>query len=252
MNFEFLLDPNVWATFALLVGLELVLGIDNVLMISIMTDNLKPEEKPKAVRAGLALAFILRIVALLGVSALIALKTPVLFGMSWKDIILASGGLFLIYKASKEIHHSVENPLGEEGSTAKKLSTFGAAIAQIAILDLVFSIDSVITAVGLTPHLVVIFAAVIVSFGIVLLFARKVGDFIHHHPALKVLCLAFLLVIGVTLIMEGFHQHMPKGYLYGPMGFALVVELAQMRQAHKIKQSQAAAKASIRGNPSVR
>ncbi len=239
MNFEFLLDPNVWATFALLVGLELVLGIDNVLMISIMTDALKPEEKPKAVRAGLALAFILRIVALLGVSALIALKEPVAFGLSWKDIILASGGLFLIYKASKEIHHSVENPLGEDGPAAKKLASFGAAIAQIAILDLVFSIDSVITAVGLTPHIVVIFAAVIVSFGIVLLFARKVGDFIHQHPALKVLCLAFLLVIGVTLIMEAFHQHMPKGYLYGPMGFALVVELAQMRQAHKIKQAKA-------------
>lgn len=240
MNFDFLLDPNVWATFALLVGLELVLGIDNVLMISIMTDNLKPEEKPKAVRTGLALAFILRVTALLGVSALIALKAPVAFGLSWKDIILASGGLFLIYKASKEIHHSVENPLGDESATAKKLSSFGAAIAQIAILDLVFSIDSVITAVGLTPHLPVIFAAVIVSFGIVLLFARKVGDFIHQHPALKVLCLAFLLVIGVTLIMEAFHQHMPKGYLYGPMGFALVVELAQMRQAHKLKQRLAA------------
>ena len=240
MNYDFLLDPNVWATFALLVGLELVLGIDNVLMISIMTGNLKPEEKPKAVRAGLALALILRISALLGVSALLALKTPVIFGLSWKDIILASGGLFLIYKASKEIHHSVENPLDEEGASAKKLSSFGAAIAQIAILDLVFSIDSVITAVGLTPHLVVIFAAVIVSFVIVLLFARKVGDFIHNHPALKVLCLAFLLVIGVTLIMEAFHQHMPKGYLYAPMGFALIVELAQMRQAHKIKQRSAA------------
>ena len=241
MNFDFILDPNVWATFALLVGLELVLGIDNVLMISIMTDSLKPEEKPKAVRAGLALAFVLRVTALLGVSALLALKNPVVFGLSWKDIILASGGLFLIYKASKEIHHSVENPLDDEGGTANKIGSFGAAIAQIAILDLVFSIDSVITAVGLTPHLAVIFAAVIVSFGIVLLFARKVGDFIHQHPALKVLCLAFLLVIGVTLIMEAFHQHRPKGYLYGPMGFALVVELAQMRQAHKIKQRSASA-----------
>ncbi len=228
MNFEFLLDPNVWATFALLVGLELVLGIDNVLMISIMTDGLPAAQKPKAVRTGLALAFILRIVALLGVSALIALKEPVVFGLSWKDIILAAGGLFLIYKASKEIHHSVENPDGDESATAKRVTTFGAAIAQIAILDLVFSIDSVIT-------------AVVVSFGIVLLFARKVGDFIHQHPALKVLCLAFLLVIGVTLILEGFHQHIPKGYLYAPMGFALLVEIAQMRQAHKLKQRRAAA-----------
>lgn len=241
MNFEFLLDPNVWATFALLVGLELVLGIDNVLMISIMTDGLPAAQKPKAVRAGLALAFILRIVALLGVSALIALKEPVVFGLSWKDIILAAGGLFLIYKASKEIHHSVENPEGDASATAKRVTTFGAAIAQIAILDLVFSIDSVITAVGLTPHLIVIVTAVVVSFGIVLLFARKVGDFIHQHPALKVLCLAFLLVIGVTLILEGFHQHIPKGYLYAPMGFALLVEIAQMRQAHKLKQRRAAA-----------
>lgn len=236
MSLEFLSDPNVWATLALLVGLELVLGIDNVLMISIMTDGLPAGEKQRAVRAGLALAFGLRIVALLGVSALLALTAPVLFGLSWKDLILISGGLFLIYKASKEIHHSVEHPVDEAGGPTRRANTFLAAISQIAILDLVFSIDSVITAVGLTPHLVVIIAAVVVSFAIVLLFAQAVGSFIHRHPALKVLCLAFLLVIGVTLLLEGFHQHVPRGYLYAPMGFALVVELIQMRQAARIRR----------------
>jgi predicted tellurium resistance membrane protein TerC len=237
MATDFLLDPNVWATFALLIGLELVLGIDNVLMISIMTAGLPHHQRPAAVKTGLALAFVLRIAALLGVSALLALKTPVIGGLSWKDIILAAGGLFLVYKAATEIHHSVEHPIDDEAhGPARKLSSFGAAIGQIALLDLVFSIDSVITAVGLTPHLIVIVAAVIVSFTIVLFFAQRVGDFIHRHPALKVLCLSFLLVIGVTLILEGFHQHIPKAYLYAPMGFALVVELIQMRQAARIRK----------------
>ncbi len=236
MDLSFFADPNVWATFALLVGLELVLGVDNVLMISIMTDGLAADQKPRAVRTGLALAFILRITALLGVSALLALKDPVVFGLSWKDLILAAGGLFLVYKASREIHHSVEHPLDDESTVKQVATSFGAAIAQIAVLDLVFSIDSVITAVGLTPHLTVIIAAVVVSFVVVLFFAQRVGDFIHTHPALKVLCLAFLLVIGVTLVLEGFHQHIPKGYLYGPMGFALLVEMAQMRQSKKMKR----------------
>ncbi len=242
MNLEFLADPNVWATFALLIGLELVLGIDNVLMISIMTDGLPAHEKRKAVRTGLALAFLLRITALLGVSALLALKAPVLFGLSWKDLILITGGLFLVYKASREIHHSVEHPVEDPSVVTRRANTFFAAISQIAILDLVFSIDSVITAVGLTPHLPVIVAAVVVSFAVVLVFAQAVGEFIHRHPALKVLCLAFLLVIGVTLLLDGFHHHVPRGYLYAPMGFALVVELIQMRQAARIRKAAATSK----------
>lgn len=233
---DYLADPSTWATLALLIGLELVLGVDNVLMISLMTSRLAPEARPTAMRSGLALAFVLRITALLGVTALLALTKPVAFGLSWKDLVLGAGGLFLVYKAAREIHHSVEHPVDEAEKNLRRAAGFGAVIVQIAMLDLVFSIDSVITAVGLTPHLMVIIVAVVLSFVVVLFFARRVGDFIHSHPALKVLCLAFLMVIGVTLLLEAFHHHVPRGYLYAPLGFALLVELAQMRQAANAKK----------------
>lgn len=232
---EIFTDPNSWATFALLIGLELVLGIDNILLISIITGRLPEHEREKARLFGLGFALVARIVALLGATALIQMTEPVFKGLSWKDLVLISGGLFLLYKAVKEIHHVVEG--GDEGGEVKSGSTFWLAISQIVILDVVFSIDSVITAVGLTPHLSIIIAAVLISFVIVLFFAKAVAEFVQAHPALKILALSFLVVIGVTLFLEGFHQHVAKAYIYLPMGFALVVELLQMRYAKKRKKT---------------
>lgn len=224
----FLTDPNLVATFALLVGLELVLGIDNILLISIVTSRLPESKRALARILGLSIALALRLLMLFGVTALQQMTDPVLFGGSWRDLILLGGGLFLLYKAAKEMHHVVERS-HEEAALGMEVMGLGAAIGQIVALDAVFSIDSVITAVGLTDVLAVICAAVVVSFIGVLIFARSISEFVLRHPTLKILALAFLLVIGVTLCMESFHYEIPKAYLYLPMGFALMVELVQLR-----------------------
>jgi predicted tellurium resistance membrane protein TerC len=225
------MDYSLLATFALLIGLELVLGIDNILLISIITDRLPQDLRKKARYLGLGLAMGMRCLMLLGAAYLLALEQPVLFGLSWKKIILLVGGGFLLVKAVKEIHHVVEGV--HDHSTARALATtFGAAITQIVLLDIVFSIDSVITALGLTDSLGVIYAAVLCSFGLVLVFAGTIAEFVGHHPTLKILALSFLVTIGVTLCVEGLGGHVPKGYIYLPMGFALVVELLQLRFAH--------------------
>jgi predicted tellurium resistance membrane protein TerC len=223
------MDLNLLATFALLVGLELVLGIDNILLISILTDRLEPAMRRKARLTGLAMALVGRLLLLLGASALVHMEEPVLFGFSWKAIVLLAGGAFLLFKAVKEIHHVVEVVKEEDGATKKVYSSFGAAILQILLLDLVFSIDSVITAVGLTDNLAVIYSSVIASFLLVLAFSGPVATFIQRHATLKILALSFLVTIGVTLTMEGLGGHVPKAYIYLPMGFALAVELLQMR-----------------------
>lgn len=226
------MDLNLLATFALLVGLEIVLGIDNILLISILTDRLPSEIRNKARLIGLGIALGARCLLLLGASWLLELSQPAVMGFSWKDIILLSGGAFLIYKAVKEIHHAVEGiSHGPEVKTAVHM-TFSSVISQIVLLDIVFSIDSVITAVGLTDHLAVIYAAVIVSFVFVLAFSGKIAGFIQIHPTLKVLALSFLVTIGVTLCVEGLGGHVPKSYIYLPMGFALLVEALQMRLQH--------------------
>lgn len=214
---------------ALLVGLELVLGIDNVLVIAVFAGRLPENQRRKARMVGLSLALIARIAMLWVVLALAGLTDPLLFTLSVRDVILLAGGLFLLYKAVKEIYHTVE--LREEkaraAGTLKK--GFPSVITQIVLLDIVFSIDSVITAVGLTNQVWVIIGAVILSFVAILFFAGPVGEFILHHPALKILALSFLITIGVTIFMEGMHKHVPKAYIYLPMGFALLVELLQMR-----------------------
>jgi predicted tellurium resistance membrane protein TerC len=214
---------------ALLLGLELVLGIDNVLVIAVFAGRLPENQRRKARTIGLALALVARIGMLVLVLALASLTTPVLFTLSVRDMILLAGGLFLLYKAVKEIHLTVE--LKEETEIAQGAVPrgFAAVITQIVLLDIVFSIDSVITAVGLTSQLWVIVGAVLLSFIAILFFAGPVGDFILHHPALKILALSFLITIGVTIFMEGLHKHVPKAYIYLPMGFALGVELLQMR-----------------------
>ena len=216
------------ALLALLIGLELVLGVDNVLVIAIFTGRLPEEQRGKARVIGLVLAMVARIVMLFVVLALARLTEPLAYDLSVRDLILLTGGLFLIYKAVREIHHAVE--LSEEHETGKAAARgFAAVITQIVLLDIVFSIDSVITAVGLTDRLWVIVSAVVLSFAAILVYARQVSDFILNHPALNLLALSFLITIGVTIFMEGLHRHVPKGYIYLPMGFALMVELLQMR-----------------------
>lgn len=215
------------ATLALLLGLELVLGIDNILVISIFVARLDEAERNRARLVGLSLALVARLVMLVVVLALASLTAPVLFTLSVRDLLLLAGGLFLLYKAVREIHKTVE--LTEEEAHVSKAHTFSSVITQIVLLDIVFSIDSVITAVGLTSQLWVIVTAVVLSFAAILVFAKRIGDYILGHPALKILALSFLVTIGVTIFMEGLHQEVPKAYIYLPMGFALVVELLQMR-----------------------
>ncbi len=233
---------NVIGVLLLLLGLELVLGVDNILVISIMVSRLAPEQQQRARIIGLSVALVARIVLLFGVTWLLGLSTligedfpalagvPILSRMSVKDLILLAGGLFLIYKAVKEIHHVVE--AHDEIGGVRKLDTFTGVITQIVLLDIVFSLDSVITAVGMIDELWVIITAVVLAFGVVLAFAKPIGDFILANPALKILALSFLVTIGVTITMEAFHRDVPKAYIYLPMAFALGVELIQMRYSH--------------------
>lgn len=221
------MDLNLLPTFALLVGLEIVLGIDNILLISILTDRLPAGSRNKARFIGLGLALGARLLLLMGAAYLVQLEEPVFWGLSWKSLVLICGGGFLLFKAVKEIHHTVEE--SQHKSTETVYAQFSAVITQIVILDLVFSIDSVITAVGLTNHLLVIYAAVIASFVLVLVFSGAIAAFVQKHATLKILALSFLVTIGVTLVIEGLGGHVPKGYIYMPMGFALLVELLQMR-----------------------
>jgi predicted tellurium resistance membrane protein TerC len=228
-------SPSAWTTLALPAGLELVLGIDNILAITLAVGRIDPSLRDKPRMIGLFLALAMRLAALCGASLLISLSNPVtsLFGfnLSVKDLILLSGGLFLTWKAVKEIHHCVEHPTpqGGTGVGGAVKATFASAILQIVLLDAVFSIDSVITAVGLTSSMQVIIIAVLGSFGVVLAFAKPIGEFVVRHAALKILALSFLVCIGMTLILEGLHKHVEKEFLYLPMGFALLVEMLQMR-----------------------
>lgn len=230
------MDINLLATFALLVGLEIVLGIDNILLISILTDRLPKEMRNKARIIGLGLALGARLLLLLGASYLVHLNEPVFWSLSYKSLVLIGGGGFLLFKAVKEIHHVVEH--SEHASGGQTVySSFSAVISQIIMLDLVFSIDSVITAVGLTDNLMVIYASVIASFVLVLAFSGSIASFVQRHATLKILALSFLVTIGVTLVIEGLGGHVPKGYIYMPMGFALAVELLQMRFSHNQKRA---------------
>ena len=221
---------------ALLIGLELVLGVDNVLVIAIFVGRLPEDQRQKARIVGLSLAMVARIVMLAVVVALASLTRPVIADFSVRDLILLAGGLFLLYKAATEIHHTVEIKDEDHGTAAGGAGSFAAIITQIVLLDIVFSVDSVITAVGLTQELWIIVTAVVLSFIGILFYARPIGDFILRHPALKILALSFLITIGVTLFMEGMHKHVPKAYIYLPMGFALLVEMLQMRYDHNRRQ----------------
>ena len=231
------------ALLALLIGLELVLGVDNILVISIFVGRLPAERRDPARLAGLAFALVARIGMLMALLSLTNLTNTVLLDFSVRDLILISGGLFLLFKAVKEIHHTVESK-DEAGGPGMVMGGFCAIISQIVLLDIVFSIDSVITAIGLTNQVWIIISSVVVSFVAILFFSRSIGEFILHHPAIKILALSFLITIGVTIFMEGLHKHVPKGYIYLPMGFALLVEILQMRYEHTRKKILAAKEAS--------
>jgi predicted tellurium resistance membrane protein TerC len=224
---------------ALLIGLEIVLGVDNVLVIAIFVGRLPENQRQKARVVGLSMAMLARIVMLAVVVALASLTRPIVANFSVRDLILLAGGLFLLYKAVYEIHHTVEFKDGGHGSGQKARGAFASIITQIVLLDIVFSIDSVITAVGLTQQLWIIISAVVLSFVGILFFARPIGDFILRHPALKILALSFLITIGVTIFMEGMHKHVPKAYIYLPMGFALMVEMLQMRYEQNRRRKKA-------------
>jgi len=227
------MEADLIGLFALLVGLELILGVDNVLVIAILVGRLPEGRRGVARNLGLALAMGMRILMVIGGLKLIQLTQPAWpdapewFQYSVRDLALMGGGLFLIWKAVKEIHATVE--LEAEKSIKGVAASFGSIISQIVLLDIVFSLDSVITAVGLTNEKWIIITAVIVSFGVILFFAKPIGDFIIAHASLKILALAFLIVIGVTIFMEGMGRHVDKKLIYMPMGFAMAVQFLQMR-----------------------
>ncbi len=228
---------DAFALLALLIGLELVLGVDNVLVIAIFVARLPEERRQKARVLGLAFAMVARILMLAVVVSLARLTQPLIWNLSVRDLILIAGGLFLLYKAVKEIHHTISMEDEHAGHSTGASGAYVAIISQIVLLDIVFSVDSVITAVGLTSELWIIITAVVVSFAGILFFARPIGEFILSHPALKILALSFLITIGVTIFMEGLHKHVPKAYIYLPMGFALMVEMLQMRYEHNRRKA---------------
>jgi predicted tellurium resistance membrane protein TerC len=228
---DWITNPEIWIAFLTLVALELVLGVDNVIFISILAGKLPQEQQPKARRTGIALAVITRILLLLSLSWIIGLTEPLFsvfkFEISGRDLILLVGGLFLMGKATSEIHQKLE---GQEGHASTKVrATFWSVILQVLILDVVFSLDSVITAVGMVNELGVMIAAVIVAAIGMIVSADSLSRFVEKHPTIKMLALSFLLMIGFTLIVEGLHQHIPKGYIYFAMGFSVFVEMLNLR-----------------------
>jgi predicted tellurium resistance membrane protein TerC len=225
-----LADPAAWAALATLTAMEVVLGIDNLIFISILTNKLPEEQRARARRVGIGAALVLRLALLSTVAIIVQLTDPLfhLFGhgFSWRDLILIAGGLFLVWKATKEIHHSVDpDPGPDMFATGAVTLGFGAAIAQILLLDLVFSIDSIITAVGMTDHIPIMIVAVVVTVGVMLFAATPLANFIQANPTVVMLALGFLLLIGTTLIAEGFGAHVPKGYIYAAMAFSAMVEV---------------------------
>ncbi|MGQ0709401.1 MAG: TerC family protein [Rhodoferax sp.] len=243
---ELLFDPNVWIAFAMLTALEIVLGIDNIIFISILVGRLPPDLRNKARRLGLGFAMVSRLLLLFSLSWVMGLTadifTVVKQGISGRDLVLLFGGLFLLYKASREIFVEVEArdehapaPTDASSVRAAGAKLFWAVIAQIAIIDIVFSLDSVITAVGMVDQVGVMVAAVVASVGVMLVAAKPIGEFVDRHPSVKVLALAFLVMVGMALTAEAFDQEIPKGYLYAAMAFSLCVEGLNIRARRQRK-----------------
>lgn len=251
-DFSWFSQPDAWVALLTLTLLEIVLGIDNIVFISILVDRLPPEQRKRGRFVGLSLAMVMRLCLLATISWMMGLTSeifsisihPLLWkmmpyaaehagqlGITGKGLILLAGGFFLIWKATKEIHHKLEGH--EETSHGVKAVTFGAIMAQIAVIDIVFSLDSVITAAGMADHLSVMMLAVIISIGVMMVSASTIGDFVSKHPSVKMLALSFLILIGTALIAEGFHFEIPKGYIYFAMAFSLGVELLNLKLRNK-------------------
>lgn len=253
---ELLLSPAAWIAFLTLTSLELVLGIDNIIFISILVDKLPQERRESARRLGLFLAMFMRVSLLLVLSWIIGLVAPIfslyllggglnigwgaapvlegvrtIVGISGRDLILIGGGLFLIWKSVGEVHQLLEGEEGHESRAVK--ATFAAVITQVIIIDLVFSLDSIITAVGMVDEVAVMIAAVVASVALMMAFASHIGGFVSRHPSIKMLALSFLIVVGVTLLLEGFGNHVPKGYIYFAMAFSVVVEMLNIKVRRK-------------------
>ena len=240
---EWLANPEIWISLITLTVLEIVLGIDNIIFISIMASKLPANKQKKARQVGLALAMVTRVLLLLSLSWIMTLTSPLFnmgewialtdaellkqFAISGRDLILIIGGLFLIYKSTSEIHDKLEG--AEHHANSKAVVTFSGVILQILILDIVFSLDSVITAVGMADHIEVMIAAVIIAVIVMMLSAGAISEFVNKHPTVKMLALSFLLLIGVSLLAEGFDQHIPKGYIYFAMAFSVLVEMLNQK-----------------------
>ncbi len=231
MDFSWISQPESWVALLTLVALELVLGVDNIIFISILAGKLPKSDQSRARTTGIALAVFSRILLLLSLSWIISLEEPIFvlfgFGFSGHNLILLAGGLFLLYKSTSEIHDKLE---GQEGhSSSKVAANFSSVIIQIVLLDVVFSLDSVITAVGMSNEIMIMITAVVIAAGVMIFTSGPIGEFVENHPTIKMLALSFLLMIGLTLIAEGFGQHIPKGYVYFAMGFSVFVEMINLR-----------------------
>jgi predicted tellurium resistance membrane protein TerC len=238
---EFLTDPHVWASFIALSAMEIVLGIDNVVFISVMVSRMPPQQRLWARRIGLSLALIFRVIMLAFIAWFIHLTTPIFtigeYAFSWRDLVLIAGGLFLLVKGTREIHEDIEGNHAEGGSAVAAGMT--SAIIQIAMIDLVFSVDSIITAVGMADHIEVMVAAVMVAIAVMYFASEPVAAFIERHPTTKMLALSFLLLIGAALIADGFHFHIPRGYIYFAMAFSAAVEVVNVLASRARRRAKA-------------
>ena len=240
---ELLTSPEAWVAFLTLTALELVLGIDNIVFISVIVNRLPRAQAERARKIGLALALIFRIVLLFFLTWIIGLQQTLFsaFGhdFSWRDIILIAGGVFLIYKGTSEIHEEMEGETEKEQAQRLAEGAFGAIIGQIIVIDLVFSVDSIVTAIGMAQHIEVMVAAVVVAVGVMFVASGYVADFIRRHPTTKMLALAFLLLIGVSLVADGLGFHIPRGYIYAAMGFSVLVEVINILVSERRKRREA-------------
>jgi predicted tellurium resistance membrane protein TerC len=242
-HFSFITTAEGWVALVTLVAMEIVLGIDNLIFISILSNKLPEADRSRARRLGIGAALVMRLLLLATVAYIAQLTQPVFTAMgqsfSWRDLILLAGGLFLVWKATKEIHHTVDPDDGKENIVGTATLSVGGAIFQILLLDLVFSVDSIITAVGMTDHLAIMYIAVIAAMAVMLFAANPLGRFIAANPTIVMLALGFLLMIGMTLIADAFQFHVPRGYVYAAMGFSTLVEVLNLlaRRARRKKQA---------------